>query len=47
MEKAVSVDEKIRRAEEIYNRRQQENTNRIQARVNVNDETRDYNYLKK
>ncbi len=47
MEKAVSVDEKIRRAEEIYNRRQQENTNRIQARVNVNDETRDYKLLKK
>lgn len=47
MERTISVDEKIRRAEEIYNRRQQENTNKVQARVNVNDDRKDYKLLKK
>ncbi len=47
MERTVSVDEKIRRAEEIYSRRQQENTNRVQARVNVNDDRKDYKLFKK
>lgn len=47
MERTASVDEKIRRAEEIYSRRRQENTNRVQARVNVNDDTKDYRLFKK
>lgn len=47
MERAASVDEKIRRAEEIYIRRQQQNTNRVQARVNVHDDIKDYKLFKK
>lgn len=47
MEKVLSVDEKIRRAEEIYSRRRQENTHQVQARVNVGEDGKNYRLFKK
>lgn len=46
MERTVSVEEKIRRAEEIYARRQQGNSRPI-ATVKVNEEKKDIKLLKK
>ena len=45
MERAVSVEEKIRRAEEIYQRRKQGETRPV-AKVSVNDK-KDIKLLKK
>ncbi len=47
MEKILSVDERIRRAEEIYNRRRQENSYPVQARVSVGQTGKDYKLFKK
>ena len=46
MERTISVEEKIRRAEEIYERRKQGNTRPI-ATVSVNQEKKDIKLLKK
>lgn len=46
MERTISVEEKIRRAEEIYERRKQGNGRPI-ATVNVNNEKKDVKLLKK
>lgn len=46
MERTLSVEEKIRRAEEIYERRKQGNSRPI-ATVNVNNEKKDVKLLKK
>ena len=46
MERIISVEERIRRAEEIYERRRQGN-NRQVATVNVNTEKKDIRLLKK
>jgi len=46
MERVLSVEEKIRRAEEIYERRKQGNAKQI-ATVNVSDKKRDIKLLKK
>ena len=46
MERTISVEEKIRRAEEIYERRKQGNSRPI-ATVNVNNEKKDVKLLKK
>ena len=45
MERTISVEEKIRRAEEIYERRKQGNSRPI-ATVNVNNEKKDVKLLK-
>ena len=45
MERLMSVEEKIRRAEEIYQRRRQEETRPI-AKVSINDK-KDIKLLKK
>lgn len=47
MDKILSPEEKIRRAEEIYYRRKNQEDNRNYARVNVSTNKRDYNMLKK
>lgn len=47
MERALSPDEKIRRAEEIYQRRREQNYRTNQTRVNVSSEPRDYGLFKK
>ena len=46
MEKTISPDERIRRAEEIYYRRKMQNSNRQSARVNVSNK-KNSNMLKK
>lgn len=46
MERILSVEERIRRAEEIYERRRQGNTKQV-ATVNVNREKKDIRLLKK
>ena len=46
MEKTMTVDEKIRRAEQIYERRKKENTRPITT-VSVNEEKKDIKLLKK
>ena len=46
MERTLSPDEKIKRAEEIYYRRKIQATNRTSARVNVSDK-KDFGLLKK
>ena len=46
MEKTLSPDERIRRAEEIYYRKKIQATNRNSARVNVS-EKKDFGLLKK
>lgn len=40
LERALTIDEKIRRAEEIYQRRQEQNNKRTYATVSVNDRDR-------
>lgn len=45
MERTISIDERIRRAEQIYERRKQSNTRQV-ATVNVN-EKKDYKLLRK
>lgn len=47
MERILSVDEKIRRAEEIYNRRRQDSQYQVQARVSVGESGNDYRLFKK
>lgn len=48
MERSISVEEKIRRAEAIYERRKQENNKSIpNVRVNVDKEKKDIKLLKK
>lgn len=47
MERALSPDEKIRRAEEMYQRRREQNFRTNQARVNVNGTFKDYTLFKK
>lgn len=47
MERILSVDEKIRRAEEIYNRRRQDSQYQVQARVSVGERGNDYRLFKK
>lgn len=46
MERTISVEEKIRRAEEIYEKRKQGNNRQI-ATVNLNNEKKDIKLLKK
>lgn len=46
MEKTLSPDERIRRAEEIYYRRKMQNTNKKSARVNVSDK-KDFGMFRK
>ena len=46
MERTLSPDERIRRAEEIYYRRKMQDTNRRSARVNVADK-KEYGLFKK
>ncbi len=47
MERILSPDERIRRAEEIYQRRRVQNNRTNQARVNVSSTSRDYGLFKK
>ena len=47
MERALTADEKIRRAEEIYQRRRMNETRKTTARVNVADTQKDYSLFKK
>ena len=47
MEKVLSADERIRRAEEIYYRRKMNAGDREIARVNVSDEKKNFGLLKK
>ena len=48
MEKTISVEEKIRRAEEIYQRRKGSNTNQNKTqRVPINDKKKDIKLLRK
>ena len=47
MERAISADERIKRAEEIYQRRRAQNYERNQARVNVGNTPKDYKLFKK
>ena len=47
MEKVLSTDERIRRAEEIYQKRRVQNYNIKQARVGVNSSRKEYKLLKK
>ena len=47
MERAMTADEKIRRAEEIYQRRRMNETRKTTARVNVADTPNDYKLFKK
>ncbi len=47
MERAISSDERIRRAEEIYQRRREANYRINEARVNVNNSGKDYRLLKR
>lgn len=47
MERALTADEKIRRAEEIYQRRRMNETRKTTARVNVVDTPREYKLFKK
>ena len=46
MERVMSVEEKIRRAEEIYERKKQ-GENRTVAKVSVNDDKKDIKLLRK
>ena len=46
MERTISVEEKIRRAEQIYERRKQGNTRPV-ATVSVNQEKKDIKLLRK
>ena len=46
MERTLSPDEKIKRAEEIYYRKKMQNTNRKSARVNVSNK-KDFGMFKK
>lgn len=46
MEKAMSTEDKIRRAEEIYNRRREAYSKNVMAKVNINDQ-KDLRLLKK
>ena len=46
MERTISVEEKIRRAEEIYERRKQGSTKPV-ATVSINQEKKDIKLLKK
>lgn len=46
MERTLSPDERIKRAEEIYYRKKMQNTNRKSARVNVSDK-KDFGMFKK
>lgn len=46
MERTLSVDEKIKRAEQIYERRRMQNTRPV-AKVSVNEEKKDMKLLKK
>lgn len=47
MERTLSPEEKIRRAEEIYYRRKMQDKNRSSARVNVSESKKDFGLLKK
>ena len=47
MERAINTDERIRRAEEIYQRRREQNYRTNQARVNVSGKNNDYKLFKK
>ena len=47
MERAITADERIRKAEEIYQRRRQQNYRTNQTRVNVGSARKDYKLLKK
>ncbi len=47
MERTLSPEEKIRRAEEIYYRRKLQDNNRNSARVNVSESKKDFGMLKK
>lgn len=47
MERALSPEEKIRRAEEIYQKRKEQNYTTNQARVNVNKPSKDYGLFRK
>ena len=47
MERAMTADEKIRRAEEIYQRRRMNETRKTTARVNVADTPKDYRLFKR
>ena len=47
MERAMTADEKIRRAEEIYQRRRMNESRKTTARVNVADTQKDYGLFKK
>ena len=47
MERTLSTDERIKKAEEIYQRRRLQNYGTNQARVNVNDTRKDYKLFKK
>ena len=47
MEKIISADERIRRAEEIYERRKNQNYKNSTATVNVSGNNRDFKLLKK
>ena len=47
MERTLTPDEKIRRAEEIYYKRKVQDRNRSSARVNVSENKKDFGILKK
>ena len=47
MEKILSAEERIRKAEEIYYKRKMQSGNNNCARVNVSDNTKDFGMLKK
>lgn len=47
MERTLSPEEKIRRAEEIYYRRKKQDKSRSSARVNVSESKKDFGLLKK
>lgn len=47
MERALSPDERIRRAEEIYQKRREQNYRTNQTRVNVSKSSRNYGLFKK
>lgn len=47
MERALTADEKIRRAEEIYQRRRMNETRKTTARVNVANTQKDYSLFRK
>ena len=47
MERTLTPDEKIRRAEEIYYKRKVQDRNRSSARVNVSENEKDFGILRK